>query len=82
MAVAKQLAGIAPESDVRLRRFPRERTPLEAFQEMFGVTADTAETAARLNALMELPEVQAALQARQASQQTGVQMRATDRVPQ
>ncbi len=82
VAVAKQLAGIAPESDVRLRRFPRERTPLEAFQEMFGVTADTAETAARLNALMELPEVQAALQARQASQQTGVQMRTMDRAPQ
>lgn len=82
IAVAKQLAGIAPESDVRLRRFPRERTPLEAFQEMFGVTADTAETAARLNALMELPEVQAALQARQASQQTGVQMRTTSQVPQ
>ncbi|MAK65047.1 MAG: signal peptide peptidase SppA, partial [Maricaulis sp.] len=81
VAVAKQLAGIAPESDVRLRRFPRERTPLEAFQEMFGVTADTAETAARLNALMELPEVQAALQARQASQQTGVQMRTTSQVP-
>ncbi|WP_203293196.1 signal peptide peptidase SppA [Maricaulis parjimensis] len=82
VAVAKQLAGIDPESDVRLRRFPRERTPLEAFQEMFGVSAETAETAARLNALMELPEVQAALQARQAAQQTGVQMRTDTRVPQ
>lgn len=72
---ARELAGIAPDSDVRLRRFPRQRTPLEAFQEMFGVSAETAETAAQLNALMELPEVRAAIQARQEAGQTGVQMR-------
>ena len=82
VAVAQQLAGIAPETRVRLRRFPREKTPLEAFQEMFGVSAESAETAARLNALMELPEVRAALQARQMANQTGTQMRAPVSVPQ
>ena len=30
---------------------------------MFGVTADSAETLAQLNALMELPEVRAAIEA-------------------
>jgi len=76
---AKELAGIAPESNVRLRRFPRQRTPLEAFQELFGVSAESAETAARLNALMELPEVRAAIEARQ--EQPGVQMRSHAATP-
>jgi len=76
---AKELAGIAPESDVRLRRFPRQRTPLEAFQELFGVSAESAETAARLNALMEMPEVRAAIEARQ--EQPGVQMRSRAATP-
>ena len=79
---ARELAGLAPEDEVRLRRFPRQRTPLEAFQELFGVSAESAETAARLNALMELPEVRAAIQARQEANQTGVQMRSRVAVPQ
>lgn len=76
---AKELAGIAPESDVRLRRFPRQRTPLEAFQELFGVSAESAEAAARLNALMEMPEVRAAIEARR--EQPGVQMRSHAATP-
>ena len=78
---AKELAGIAPESDVRLRRFPRQRTPIEAFQELFGVSAESAETAARLNALMEMPEVRAAIEARQEASQPGVQMRSRAATP-
>ena len=79
---ARELAGLAPEDEVRLRRFPRQRTPLEAFQELFGVSAESAETAARLNALMEMPEVRAAIQARQEANQPGVQMRSRVAVPQ
>ena len=75
VAAAKQLAGIAPEDGVQLRRFPRQPTPFEAFSEMFGITADTAEAAARINALMEMPEVRAAIEARQAAQARGIQMR-------
>ena len=56
-------------------------TGLEAFYALFGLSAETAESAARLNALMELPEVQAALQARQDMSQQGVQMRTTAPVP-
>jgi protease-4 len=78
---AKELAGIAPESDVRLRRFPRQRTPLEQFQELFGVSAESAEAAARLNALMDLPEVRAAVRAREDARQTGVQMRSQVAAP-
>ena len=81
VAAARQLAGIDPDQAIRLRRFPAQSTPLEAFQRMFGVSADTAETAARLNALMELPEVRAALEARQEMSQTGVQLRTRTAVP-
>jgi protease-4 len=62
---AKELAGIAPDMSVQLRRFPNELTPFEALSEIFGVSADSAEAAARFNALMEMPEVRAAIEARQ-----------------
>ena len=73
---ARELAGIEPGADIRLRRFPAEQSPWEAFQQLFGVQAETAEAAARLNALMELPEVRAAIEAREMARTRGVQMRA------
>lgn len=78
---AKELAGIAPEETVRLRRFPRQPTPLEAFQELFGISAESAEAAARLNALMEMPEVRAAIDARRQARTPGVQMRSQVATP-
>ncbi len=74
---ARDLAGIAPESGVQVRRFPRQLTPYEAFSQLFGVSAENAEAVARLNALMELPEVQAAIEARQAAQGGELQLRST-----
>jgi protease-4 len=76
VAAAKELAGIAPEGDFRLRRYPEPLTGFEAFQQLFGVSADSAEAMARMNALMELPEVQAALEARQQMDAQGIQLRA------
>jgi protease-4 len=79
---AKELAGIAPDARVQLKRFPQERDPFEAFQELFGVSAQSAQAAARVNALMELPEVRAAMEARRAMDTRGVQMRAYPAQPQ
>ena len=78
---ARELAGIGADETVRLRRFPRQPTPLEAFQQLFGITAEGAEAASRLNALMELPEVRAALQARERAQARGAQMRTEEQAP-
>lgn len=78
---ARELAGIAPESDVRLVRFPREQTPLEAFSALFGMSAETAETAARVNALLELPEVRSALEARARLGSGQAQLRTTAQQP-
>ena len=58
------IADIEAGAPVNLRRYPARPTAFEAFQAMFGVTAESAETLAQLNALMEMPEVRAALEAR------------------
>lgn len=78
---ARELAGIGADEPVRLRRFPRQPTPMEAFQQLFGLSAEGAEAASRLNALMELPEVRAALEARERANVRGVQMRTDERTP-
>lgn len=65
VAAARRLAEIDENQPVHLQRFPRERTPIEAFQELFGVSAEGAESLAQLNALMNSPEIQALIEARQ-----------------
>jgi len=82
IAMAKQLAGIAPESDIRVSRYPALPNPFEAFSELFGMSAENAEAAARFNALMELPEIQAALEARQRMQGGELQLRSDAPQPQ
>jgi len=67
IVAARELAGIEEGQSVNLQRFPRERTPFEAFQEFFGVSAEGAQSLAQLNALMNAPEFQALLEARQAT---------------
>jgi protease-4 len=68
VAAARRLAGIDADESVSIQRYPRERTPFEAFQELFGVSADGAQSLAQLNALMNSPEMQALIEARQAAQ--------------
>ena len=62
---ARSLANIEDGTSVRLQRFPHLPTGFETFQALFGMSAESAEAAARLNALMALPEVQAAIAARE-----------------
>lgn len=65
VAAAREIAGPDADGDpLAVRRYPRRPTALDAFQDMFGFTADAVKAAATLNALMELPEVRAALAAR------------------
>jgi protease-4 len=67
VAAARRLADIEDGQTINLQRFPRERTPFEAFQELFGVSAEGAQSLAQLNALMNSPEVQALIEARQSA---------------
>ncbi|MGY6627552.1 MAG: S49 family peptidase [Oceanicaulis sp.] len=76
IAAAREMAGLEADEPVRLRRFPAEPTPLEAFQQLFGMSAEGMSAIARLDALLSLPEVRAALDARQ--RPAGVQLTAPD----
>ncbi len=67
VAAARRLADIGEDQNVNLQRFPRELTPFEAFQELFGISAEGAHSLVRLNALMNAPEFQALMEARQAA---------------
>ncbi len=64
---AAELAEVGEDETINLRRFPRRPTPVEALQALFGISAEGAAAAARLNALMETPEIRALIEAREAS---------------
>jgi len=76
IAAARELAGLEAGEPVRLRRFPAEPTPLEALQQLFGMSAEGVNALARLDALLSLPEVRATLEARE--RPAGVQLSAPD----
>ena len=68
---AKRLAEIEPDASVTLKHFPRPLKGFEALQAFFGVSSEAAQAMITLNNVSQLPEVQAALQARQASERRG-----------
>lgn len=81
ISAARELAGLGEDDDYQVRAFPRQPSALEAFQELFGMTAQSAESLARLNQLMSLPEIQTALEARQQLSRPGTQMISQDELP-
>jgi len=68
LSAAKKLSGIEEDSKVRIKVFPRQKTPQEQFQEILSGTAQMQADITTLREITALPEVQAALKARQASQ--------------
>jgi protease-4 len=68
--VAKELAEIDADTDVRIKVFPREKTPQEQLIEMFNVTAESAASLQELRALAQTPEFQAMIKARTALDQS------------
>lgn len=73
--VAKELAEIEPEEEIRLKRFPRALTPAEQIEKLFTGTAQMKSDIAALRKITSLPEVQAALRAREAGKM-GQEMKA------
>ena len=73
--VAKELAGVEPDEDIRLKRFPRALTPAEQIEKLFTGTAQMQSDIAALRNITALPEVQAALRARESSR-VGQEMKA------
>ena len=62
---ARELADLGEDDAYQVQRFPRQPTAFEAFQELFGVTAEGAQSLAQIQSLMELPEVQTMLETRE-----------------
>lgn len=68
--VAKELAEIEADTDVRIKVFPREKSPQEQLVEMFNVTAKSAASLQELGALAQTPGFQAMIKARAALDQS------------
>jgi protease-4 len=68
--VAKELAEIDADTDVRIKVFPREKSPQEQLIEMFNLTAESAASLQELRALAQTPEFQAMIKARAALNQS------------
>ena len=79
---ARELAELSADDAYQVRRFPRQPTPLEAFQALFGLSAEGAQAAAAMNALMQSPQMRAAIEAHRQSRQAGAQAYAPVRPPQ
>lgn len=63
LARARALAGIGENERVQLKYFPAEENPFEALEKMFGVSAESAQALARINAFMSDPRVARAMAA-------------------
>ena len=68
--IAKELAEIDLDTEVKIKVFPREKTPQEQLVEMFNVTAESAATLQELQTLANTPEFQALIKARAALTQS------------
>jgi protease IV len=73
--VAKTAAGIDAETDVQLVYYPARRSGFEALEDFLGVSAQTASTAARLNALASDPRFSALVTELEAARSGTVQAR-------
>ena len=71
---AKRLAGLEEDADIRIKVFPRQKTSEEQLKELFSGTAQMGEDMATLREIAALPEVQAAIRARQNTVRIGQEM--------
>jgi protease-4 len=58
---AKKLAGLKPEDDVNLKRFPGELTPWEAIAKAYGTSASVVRTLAFMSEIFESSDVKEAV---------------------
>lgn len=56
--VAKELAEIDADTDIRLKYFPRRKTGFEALEEIFGASAESAEAMATISTLTKDARIQ------------------------
>ena len=74
--VAKELADIETDTTVRIKKFPRDLTPAEQFEQLFNVTADASASLEGLQAFVQTPEFKALMRARSAVSTKGAELSA------
>lgn len=74
--VAKELAGIDADTSVRIKKFPRDLTTAEQFEQLFNVTADASASLETLQTFVQTPEFQALVRARAAVNTKNSELRA------
>ena len=62
--LAKELADIDADTTVRIKRFPKTPSPSQQLEQLFGDMAQMQQDVSTLREITALPEVQAALRAR------------------
>lgn len=77
LRAAKRFAELEEDSDVRVKRFPRPKTREDLFNDLLSGSASTGRDLERLGALMNMPEVQAAIRMREQALATGQELRGT-----
>lgn len=77
LRAAKRFAELDETADVRVKRFPRQKTRDELFNDLLSGTVSTGRDLERLGALMDMPEVQAALRMRANMSAQGQELRGT-----
>lgn len=65
--VAKEIAEIEPDAKIHLKSFPRAKSTSEQLEEIFGGSVEMSENLAAMSEVMQMPEVQAAIRARNAA---------------
>lgn len=77
LRAAKRFSELDEDADVHVKRFPRPKTREELFNNLLSGTASTGRDLERLGALMNMPEVQAAIRMREQALATGQELRGT-----
>lgn len=73
---AKELANIEPDTKIYLKTFPRPKTTQQQLQEILSVSAAIGSDLETLRAVQNLPEVQALIDARNALNLSGQELKA------
>ncbi|WP_026941665.1 signal peptide peptidase SppA [Hellea balneolensis] len=67
IGIAKEMADIDEDTTINLKRYPRVKTTSEQLAELFGGSAQVSADLAQLSEIIQIPEVQAAIKARNAA---------------
>ncbi len=73
---ARELAGIAKDARVDVRRFPAPELPFRQLQRLFGVSSDSARALAAFTALAQSPQMQTLLKSVKLTQQKPLALKA------